>query len=226
VKFTEKLAVATANHHSLLCVGLDPDVARFPAEFKDKPDAIFLFCKAIIDATAIYACAFKPQIAYFAALAAEDQLQAICDYLKQNYPNIPIVLDAKRGDIGSTAEQYAREAFERYNAEAGRAQVMAAGERASELVVAAHLDADDVFILVAHDLLTRYRLALDFNRNLILGRDVDIAGMARAQGALGIGPVEKPADLLPALKQGIAAVQAGQVCVIDARVLPGYDDRG
>ena len=118
MKFTEKLALATANHHSLLCVGLDPDVARFPVEFKDKPDAIFLFCKAIIDATAIYACAFKPQIAYFAALAAEDQLQAICDYLKQNYPNIPIVLDAKRGDIGSTAEQYAREAFERYDADA------------------------------------------------------------------------------------------------------------
>ena len=118
MKFSEKLAVATANHHSLLCVGLDPDVARFPVEFRDKPDAIFLFCKAIIDATAIYACAFKPQIAYFAALAAEDQLQAICDYLKQNYPNIPIVLDAKRGDIGSTAEQYAREAFERYDADA------------------------------------------------------------------------------------------------------------
>ena len=116
--FTEKLAVATANHHSLLCVGLDPDLARFPAEFKDKPDAIFLFCKAIIDATASYACAFKPQIAYFAALAAEDQLQAICDYLKQNYPDIPIVLDAKRGDIGSTAEQYAREAFERYDVDA------------------------------------------------------------------------------------------------------------
>ena len=116
--FTEKLAVATANHHSLLCVGLDPDVARLPAEYKDKPDAIFLFCKAIIDATASYACAFKPQIAYFAALAAEDQLQAICDYLKQNYPDMPIVLDAKRGDIGSTAEQYAREAFERYDADA------------------------------------------------------------------------------------------------------------
>ena len=116
--FTEKLAASTAKHDSLLCVGLDPDVARFPLEFKDKPDAIFLFCKAIIDATAIYACAFKPQIAYFAALGAEDQLQSICDYLKKNYPDIPIVLDAKRGDIGSTAEQYAREAFERYDADA------------------------------------------------------------------------------------------------------------
>lgn len=118
MKFTEKLSTSTAQHHSLLCVGLDPDVARFPAEFKGKPDAIFLFCKAIIDATASFACAFKPQIAYFSALGAEDQLQAICDYLKKNYTDIPIVLDAKRGDIGSTAEQYAREAFERYDADA------------------------------------------------------------------------------------------------------------
>jgi orotidine-5'-phosphate decarboxylase len=118
VKFTEKLSTATAKNNSLLCVGLDPDVARFPAEFKGKPDAIFLFCKTIIDATAAFACAFKPQIAFFAALGAEDQLQAICDYLKKNYIDIPIVLDAKRGDIGSTAEQYAREAFERYDADA------------------------------------------------------------------------------------------------------------
>ncbi|MCE2871087.1 MAG: orotidine-5'-phosphate decarboxylase [Oxalobacteraceae bacterium] len=118
MKFTEKLSTATAKNNSLLCVGLDPDVARFPAEFKGKPDAIFLFCKTIIDATAAFACAFKPQIAFFAALGAEDQLQAICDYLKKNYIDIPIVLDAKRGDIGSTAEQYAREAFERYDADA------------------------------------------------------------------------------------------------------------
>ena len=118
MKFTEKLSTAIAKNNSLLCVGLDPDVARFPAEFKGKPDAIFLFCKTIIDATAAFACAFKPQIAFFAALGAEDQLQAICDYLKKNYIDIPIVLDAKRSDIGSTAEQYAREAFERYDADA------------------------------------------------------------------------------------------------------------
>jgi orotidine-5'-phosphate decarboxylase len=83
-----------------------------------KSDAIFTFCRAIIDATAATACAFKPQIAYFAAIAAEDQLQAICNYLKTQYPQMPIVLDAKRGDIGATAEQYAREAFERYGADA------------------------------------------------------------------------------------------------------------
>jgi orotidine-5'-phosphate decarboxylase len=118
VTFTTKLANAIRQHDSLLCVGLDPDIGRFPGVLQGRSDAVFEFCRAIIDATASYACAFKPQIAYFAALAAEDQLQAICDYLNQNYPDIPIVLDAKRGDIGATAEQYAREAFERYKADA------------------------------------------------------------------------------------------------------------
>jgi orotidine-5'-phosphate decarboxylase len=118
VTFTNKLANAIRQHDSLLCVGLDPDIGRFPGVLQGRSDAVFEFCRAIIDATASYACAFKPQIAYFAALAAEDQLQAICDYLNQNYPDIPIVLDAKRGDIGATAEQYAREAFERYKADA------------------------------------------------------------------------------------------------------------
>ncbi len=116
--FTDKLATAIQRHDSLLCVGLDPDIARFPQHLQGKEGSIFEFCKAIIDATASFACAFKPQIAYFAALAAEDQLQAVCDYLKQHHPGIPIVLDAKRGDIGATAEQYAREAFERYRADA------------------------------------------------------------------------------------------------------------
>lgn len=102
----------------MLCVGLDPDIAKFPGQLRGKSDAIFAFCKAIIDATADNCCAFKPQIAYFAALRAEEQLEAICAYLRVTYPQIPIVLDAKRGDIGATAEQYAREAFERYGADA------------------------------------------------------------------------------------------------------------
>ena len=116
--FISKLNAATHQQQSLLCVGLDPDINKFPAELKGKSDAIFTFCKKMIDATADVACAYKPQIAYFAALAAEDQLQAICDYVRKTYPHLPIVLDAKRGDIGATAEQYAREAFERYGADA------------------------------------------------------------------------------------------------------------
>lgn len=118
MSFTEKLSAAWSSQRSLLCVGLDPDVARMPAEFQSRPDGVYEFCKAIVDATADAACSFKPQIAYFAALRAEDQLEALCSYIRTAYPHIPLVLDAKRGDIGATAEQYAREAFERYGADA------------------------------------------------------------------------------------------------------------
>ncbi|HEX7634395.1 MAG TPA: orotidine 5'-phosphate decarboxylase, partial [Noviherbaspirillum sp.] len=96
--FTRKLSAAWTANDSLLCVGLDPDIAKFPGQLRGKSDAIFAFCKAIIDATADICCAFKPQIAYFAALRAEEQLEAICAYLRVTYPQIPIVLDAKRGD--------------------------------------------------------------------------------------------------------------------------------
>jgi len=78
VTFIQKLNAAWTGNQSLLCVGLDPDVSRFPAELSDKPDAILSFCKTMIDATADLACSFKPQIAYFAALRAEDQLEEIC----------------------------------------------------------------------------------------------------------------------------------------------------
>ena len=116
--FIQKLNGAWKSNNSLLCVGLDPDPRRFPPELQDKSYAVYEFCKAMIDATADIACAYKPQIAYFAALRAEDQLEAICRYLRETYPHIPVLLDAKRGDIGATAEQYAREAFERYQADA------------------------------------------------------------------------------------------------------------
>jgi len=116
--FIEKLSAAWRDQQSLLMVGLDPDSARLPAGLQGQPDAVYQFCKGIIDATAPYACGFKPQIAWFSALRAEDQLEALCRYVRDAYPHLPLVLDAKRGDIGSTAEQYAREAFERYKADA------------------------------------------------------------------------------------------------------------
>jgi orotidine-5'-phosphate decarboxylase len=116
--FIKKLAAAWQQNDTLLCVGLDPDSAKLPAQLQGKPDGIYLFCKEIVDATADVVCAFKPQIAYFSALRAEDQLEALCGYIRATYPQIPIVLDAKRGDIGATAEQYAREAYERYGADA------------------------------------------------------------------------------------------------------------
>jgi orotidine-5'-phosphate decarboxylase len=118
VSFTEKLWSAWRTRNSLLCVGLDPDVAKLPTHLRTQPDGIFAFCKSIVDATADAACCFKPQIAYFAALAAEPELAQLCAYIRARYPHLPIILDAKRGDIGATAEQYAREAFERYDADA------------------------------------------------------------------------------------------------------------
>lgn len=118
MKFIDQLSAAWTANDSLLCVGLDPDVGRFPEHLRGKPDAIFRFCKAIVDHTADLVCAFKPQIAYFAAARAEDQLEELCHYVRQAYPYMPLILDAKRGDIGATAEQYAREAFERYQATA------------------------------------------------------------------------------------------------------------
>ena len=116
--FMTALKTAWQQRDSLLCVGLDPDPARFPAHLHGQPDAIFTFCRDIVDATADLACCFKPQIAYFAAQRAEDQLEALIDHIHARHPGTPVILDAKRGDIGSTAEQYAVEAFERFRADA------------------------------------------------------------------------------------------------------------
>ncbi|MFZ2854290.1 MAG: orotidine-5'-phosphate decarboxylase [Rhodocyclaceae bacterium] len=118
MNFMHALNAAWRDRNSLLCVGLDPDPAKFPAHLQGKPDAIFEFCKGIVDATADLVCCFKPQIAYFAARRAEDQLEALIAHIHEKHPDVPVILDAKRGDIGSTAEQYAIEAFERYRADA------------------------------------------------------------------------------------------------------------
>lgn len=116
--FLDMLGVAERQNQSMLCVGLDPDPARFPGKFKGDAHRIYDFCAAIVDATADLAIAFKPQIAYFAAHRAEDQLERLMAHMRRSAPLVPIILDAKRGDIGSTAEQYAIEAFERYGADA------------------------------------------------------------------------------------------------------------
>jgi orotidine-5'-phosphate decarboxylase len=116
--FMSSLAAAWRDRNSLLCVGLDPDRRKLPAHLAGRPDAILAFCREIVDATADLACCFKPQIAYFAAQRAEDQLEALIDHIHVRHPGTPVILDAKRGDIGSTAEQYAIEAFERFGADA------------------------------------------------------------------------------------------------------------
>jgi orotidine-5'-phosphate decarboxylase len=118
MKFTDKLKAAWRATDSMLCVGLDPDRERYPSPLIDHPDRVFAFCKAIVDATALHCCAFKPQIAYFAAQGAEDALRRLMDYIRTQYPQHVLVLDAKRGDMGATATQYAIEVFERYGADA------------------------------------------------------------------------------------------------------------
>ena len=118
LSFTLSLAAAWKRSNSMLCVGLDPDPARLPAHLVGRDDALFEFCREIVDATAATVCAFKPQIAYFSAVRAENQLEALIDHIHRAHPGIPVVLDAKRGDIGPTAGQYAREVFERYRADA------------------------------------------------------------------------------------------------------------
>jgi orotidine-5'-phosphate decarboxylase len=118
MNFIDKLHAAERAHQSLLCVGLDPDPAKLPGAWRGQPERIFDFCARIVDATADLVIAFKPQIAYFAAHRAEAQLERLMDHMRANAPAVPIILDAKRGDIGSTAEQYAIEAFERYGADA------------------------------------------------------------------------------------------------------------
>ncbi|MGB3071652.1 MAG: orotidine-5'-phosphate decarboxylase [Ottowia sp.] len=116
--FLDQLRAAESANASMLCVGLDPEPARFPAGVARDAEGIYNFCAAIVEATADLVIAFKPQIAYFAAHRAEAQLERLIARMRAVAPQVPVILDAKRGDIGSTAEQYAREAFERYDADA------------------------------------------------------------------------------------------------------------
>jgi orotidine-5'-phosphate decarboxylase len=116
--FLEQLQGAERQNGSLLCVGLDPEPNKFPAGMKGDASKIYDFCAQIVDATSDLAISFKPQIAYFAAHRAEDQLEKLMAHMRRNAPHVPVILDAKRGDIGATADQYAIEAFERYGADA------------------------------------------------------------------------------------------------------------
>src|SRR5688572_5144250 len=118
MNFMQALRARWNDADSLVCVGLDPEPAKFPARFAGDPDAVFNFCRAIVDATAPFVCSFKPQIAHFAALGAEDALARLIAHIHAAHPGIPVILDSKRGDIGSTAQHYAAEAFDRFGADA------------------------------------------------------------------------------------------------------------
>ena len=116
--FLSRLRSSWERSGSMVCVGLDPEIERFPAQVADHASPIFQFNKAIIDATADVVCAYKPQFAHYAAYEAEDQLQRTIEYIHGAYPGVAVILDSKRGDVGNTAERYAIEAFERYGADA------------------------------------------------------------------------------------------------------------
>ncbi len=116
--FIEQLQNAWTQSNSFLCVGLDPTLDRFPKSLSRDERGLVRFCSEIVDATQSSVCAFKLQFAHFAALGLEDALVEVIDYIHKTYPHIPVILDAKRGDVGSTAERYAEEVFVRYGADA------------------------------------------------------------------------------------------------------------
>lgn len=116
--FQEKLNQSIEKNNSVLCVGLDTDIQKIPEFLAGKSEPVFEFNKAIIDATADLVCAFKPQVAFYSADRTEEQLIKTINYIKENYPDIPVILDAKRNDIGNTAQKYAIEVFEKYGVDA------------------------------------------------------------------------------------------------------------
>ncbi len=115
--FIDKLKERWSKGNTFVCVGLDPDIEKIPQQCLASDHPLFAFNKAIVDATAEYVCAYKPQIAYYAASGSEEALRLTIEYIHDTYPHIPVILDAKRGDIGSTAQMYAKEAFDRYKAD-------------------------------------------------------------------------------------------------------------
>ncbi len=118
MNFMDKLRQAWQNNRSLVCVGLDPDPKKLPAAVAGAEYPIFEFNRRLIDATGDLVCAYKPQAAYYAGSDADAELAMTIDYIHERFPAVPVILDVKRGDIGATAQMYAKEAFERYHADA------------------------------------------------------------------------------------------------------------
>ena len=116
--FGQRLRQSWARSDSALCVGLDPVRERLPSHLSQAPDALLRFCREVVDATADLVCAFKPNIAFFNAEGAEEDLKRLIEHIHAAHSGIPVIVDAKRGDVGSTARMYARELFERYNTDA------------------------------------------------------------------------------------------------------------
>ena len=119
LSFCEKLEHRWRTTNTMLCVGLDPDESRIPSSYGKGVEAkVENFCRAVVEVSHPYVCAFKPQIAYFSAIACENVLERIVEFVRVTAPDVPVILDAKRNDIGSTSKKYAQEAFERYKVDA------------------------------------------------------------------------------------------------------------
>lgn len=117
MSFMNQIKTRWVQNNTLLCVGLDPDIEKIPEKYRELETPLFAFNKDIIDATEKYVCCYKPQIAYYNGIGKERDLELTIEYIHKTYPGIPVILDAKRGDIGSTAEMYVKEAFIRYSAD-------------------------------------------------------------------------------------------------------------
>jgi orotidine-5'-phosphate decarboxylase len=214
---------------TLLCVGLDPDLARLPGALLHQPEPLLRFCTAIVDATADLVCAFKPQIAYFAAAGAEEQLARLIAHIHQHHPHVPVILDAKRGDIGDTARLYAMEAFARFGADAvtvnpflGRESLepyLAHGDRgvvvlcrtsnADSAWLQNHPPEDPVFLRIA-------RAAVEWNT---AGNVMLVAGATYADD---LARIRRAAADLPLLVPGVGA-QGGDLAAV---IAAGLDSAG
>ncbi|WP_092402713.1 orotidine-5'-phosphate decarboxylase [Candidatus Ichthyocystis sparus] len=115
--FLERLESYQLRVSSLLCVGIDPD-PRYMGLSDFDGSSLFSFCKDLVIQTAPFVCAFKIQVARFAAYGFEDEVRRLVDFIHLHYPDIIVILDAKRGDVPFTSECYAKECFERYSADA------------------------------------------------------------------------------------------------------------
>jgi len=220
--FNELLRSRWQDADTLVCVGLDPDPSRFPVRLGDDPQSIATFLISIVDATAEFACAFKPQIAHFAAASAESALHRVIDHIRARHENVPVILDAKRGDIGSTANHYANEAFDRYRADAVTVNPYLGGDTLEPFLARAdrgvivlcrtsnpgsgdlqslQADGKPVYLHVAE------RAARDWNGN---GNCCLVVGATWPQE---LGAVRKLAPTLPILVPGIGA-QGGDLSAV------------
>jgi len=143
MEFIKSIEKVWSTNNSLVCVGLDPNMEKLPGHLQDAEYPLFEFNKSIVDSTADLVCAYKPQFAYYAAEGAESQLSMTIDYIHERYPDILVILDAKRGDIGSTASMYAREVFDRFKADAATVNPFLGGDS-----LAPFLDRNDKGVII------------------------------------------------------------------------------